>query len=438
MNKNSIAKKLNIGVIGHGNIGRGVVEYFQKGKGERFGISLKKVVVSNILKHKKSIPSSKLTNRVEEIINDPEIDIVVELIGGLDLAKKYILESLEQGKSVVTANKAVMAKYTIELFDKARKKKVDLAFEAAVGGGIPIINTLNRYRGEKIERVLAILNGTTNFILTQMEQGLDFENALKKATDKGFAEANHILDTGGFDSRDKLALIASLIFNTSISSDSIPTKGITEITPIDIDFADKYGVDIGGPGYVIKLLAVAERINESVELKVTPALLLKTHPLATIREEVNAVFVDGELAGPQIFSGRGAGTDPTTSAVISDILRIADNIHKGVIDDLPMLDSKINIIANDKIENEGYIRVNMIHRPGSIHEVTGIIAKHELNIKDSLQRSKYKYTTKNKNVAIPDIITIEKASQDIIDRALNELERSKKVDGRPFFMSIEG
>jgi homoserine dehydrogenase len=435
--KKAESKKINVGVIGHGNIGRGVVAYFQKGNGERFGVHLKKVVVSNLEKHKNKISSSILTNKVEEVLGDPEIDVVVELIGGLDPAKNYISQALEKKKSVVTANKAVMAKYTKELFDKARSNSVDLAFEAAVGGGIPIINTLNRYKGEKIERVLAILNGTTNFILSRMEEGLDFMGALKIAQEKGFAEANHILDTGGFDARDKLSLVASLIFNSQVESDDILTHGITDITQVDIDFAEKYGVEEGGPGYTIKLLAIAERLNGSVELRVNPALVPKNHPLATIRDEVNAVFVEGELAGPQIFSGRGAGTNPTSSAVISDILRLASNIQKGVTDDLPSLDSKVSFLSPEKSEKEGYIRINLVHKPGSIHEVTGIIAKHKLNIKDSIQRAKHGYKTKDGTVVIPDIITIERAPQKTIELALVDLSRSKRVDGEPFFMNIE-
>jgi homoserine dehydrogenase len=437
MSNKKIGKKINVGVIGHGNIGRGVVEYLQKGNGAKFGVSLKKVAVSNIAKHKKTIPASLLTDKVSDILNDPEIDIVVELIGGLDPAKKYILSALKNGKSVITANKAVMAKYTKELFDIARNNNVDLAFEAAVGGGIPIISTLNRYKGEKIERVLGILNGTTNFILSKMEEGLDFEKAVKIAQDKGFAEANHILDTGGFDARDKLALLASLIFDSEVNANSIATNGITEITSVDIDFADKYGVEEGGPGYVIKLLAVAERINGSVELRVNPALVLKTHPLAAIRDEVNAVFIDGELAGPQIFSGRGAGTDPTSSAVISDIIRIASNIQKGVVDDLPGLTSNVKFLPSEKSKKEGYIRINLFHKPGSLYEVAGIIAKHNLNIKDSIQRAKHGYEAKNKTVVIPDIITIESAPQKVIDQALRSLSKSNKVDGDPFFMDIE-
>ncbi|HSW48301.1 MAG TPA: homoserine dehydrogenase [Candidatus Saccharimonadales bacterium] len=427
-------KAVNVGLIGFGNIGRGVVKYFREGHGKQFNIHLKTIAVRNI--SKKRDFKIELTNTVEDIFNDPEIDIVVELIGGLDPAKKYIVQAMEKGKSVVTANKAVMARNSKELFDKARKNSVDLAFEAAVGGGIPIINTLNRYQGEKIEKVMGVLNGTTNFILTQMEAGLDFDTAVKIAQDRGFAEANHILDTGGYDSRDKLALIASLIFNAEVNPEKISTRGIVDITPVDIDFADKYKVAEGGRGYAIKLLAIAQRRNGDVELRVGPALLSRDHPLASVRDEVNAVYVEGELAGPQTFSGRGAGTNPTTSAVISDILRLANNLQRGVADELPKLDSKVSYIKSDKMKQKGYIRANLKNKPGSLYEVAGFFARHGLNIEDSIQRGEYSYKV-GKESFIPDIITFEPALTETIEKVLIDLKKSNRVDGDPLFMSIE-
>ncbi len=427
-------KQVNVGLIGFGNIGKGVVRYFQEGHGKNFNIHLKRIAVRDLTKQREI--DVELTDKVDDIFNDPEIDIVVELIGGLDPAKQYIIKSIEKGKSVVTANKAVMSRFTKELFDVARENNVDLAFEAAVGGGIPIINTLNRYKGEKIERVLGVLNGTTNFVLTQMEQGLDFNTAIKIAQEKGFAEADHILDTGGFDTRDKLALIASLIFNSQVDPEKIQTHGITEITPVDIDFADKYKVAEGGRGYAIKLLAIAERRDGDVELSVGPALISRDHPLASIRDEVNAVYVEGELAGPQTFSGKGAGTNPTSSAVVSDILRLANNMQRGVVDELPDLNSKVSYIKHEKMEQKGYIRVNLKHQPGSLYAVTGILSQHGLNIDDSIQRGDYGYDI-GKVRFVPDIITLEPAPVKVIEKVLAELSKSDRVDGDPLFMNIE-
>ena len=432
MTKNK--KQVNVALIGFGNIGKGVVKYFQEGRGKAFNIHLKRVAVRDVSKQRPL--KVDLTDKIDDLINDPEIDIVVELIGGLDPAKQYIVKALEKGKSVVTANKAVMARFSKELFDKAQQNSVDLAFEASVGGGIPIINTLNRYQGEKIEKVLGVLNGTTNFILTQMEQGLDFETAVRIAQEKGFAEADHILDTGGFDTRDKLALIASLIFNAQVNPEKISTRGITDITPVDIDFADKYKVAEGGRGYAIKLLAIAERKNGDVVLRVDPALINRDHPLASVRDEVNAVYVEGELAGPQTFSGRGAGTNPTSSAVVSDIIRLATNIQRGVVDELPKLNSKVTYLQPDKMKQKGYIRVNLKHEPGSLYAVSGIFAKHGLNVEDSIQRGEYGYEVGGEHF-IPDIITVDPAPVRVIDKVLAELGKSDRVDGDPLFMSIE-
>ncbi|MDP3987981.1 MAG: homoserine dehydrogenase [Candidatus Levybacteria bacterium] len=429
------AKQVNIGLIGFGNIGRGIVKYFNDGKGKQFNVHLKKVLVSNPLK-KRDPQYSAVTTNPKEIFDDPQIDIVVEVMGGVDTAKKYILEALKNKKNVVTANKAVMSRFAKELFDTARKKSLDIGFEAAVGGGIPIIRTINGYKGEKITKIMAILNGTTNFILSQMEKGLSFEEALKIAQEKGFAEANHILDTGGFDTRDKLALLASLIFNTQIDINKISCAGITEITPIDIDFANKYNTEDGGWGYAIKLLAVAKKHNGTIELRVNPALISKNHPLASIHDEFNAVYIEGELCGPQMFWGKGAGTNPTTSAVISDILRIAKNIQNGTSDELPSLDSKVKYVDPQDIVQKGYIRVSLKHIPGSLYKISGFLAQSKLNIEDSIQRKNFEFDCGNKK-CIPDIITIQSAKQKTINTALKNIQKSNRVFGKPFFLNFE-
>lgn len=426
---------INIGVIGFGNVGRGVVHYFQDGRGEPFNIHLKRVAVKDPTKTRDS-SFETITGEAMDIFRDPDINIVVELIGGLNPARQYIEEAMSQGQNVVTANKAVMARFAGDLFETARDKGVDLKFEASVGGGIPIINILDRFRGEKIERVMGVLNGTTNFILTRMEEGLDFESALRIAQERGFAEADHILDTGGFDTRDKLALLATLIFNAQVDPETVDCRGITDITPIDIDFARKYEAEDGGPGYAIKLLAVANRKNGSVELRVNPALIRRDHPLAAVRDEVNAIYIEGELAGPQVFSGRGAGTNPTSSAVISDILKVARNIRTGIPDELPSLDSSVAYVEPNDMEQKGYIRVDLEHKSGSLLAVSRIFARHGLSILDSEQRSKYAYEEKGGKF-IPDIITLEPASMRVIEAALKDLGKSRRVHGKPFFLSIE-
>lgn len=427
-------KQINIGLIGCGTVGGGVATYFESGRAKEDNIHLKKIVVTK-RKKTRDISLSLFTTNVNEVIMNPEIDIVVELIGGIHPAKQYILAAISQKKSVVTANKAVMALHAHEFFSAARAKTVDIGFEASVGGGIQLLSTLERLKGDKIKKVMGILNGTTNFILTQMENGLDFQSALKQAQNAGFAEANHILDTGGFDTRDKLALIASLVFNARISPKDIYCEGITTITPVDIDFARKYGVEEGGRGYAIKLLAIAERQGSTIELRVNPVLISRDHPLASVRGEFNAVFIDAELTGEQMFYGKGAGTNPTTSAVISDIRHIAHNIRRGVVDDLPSLTLKVKHLSPKKMKLKGYIRTDLRHTPGSLAAIATILASHKLNIEDSFQRKKYQKSIKGQSV-MPDIITITSTEKGMIDRALTAISRSKRVYGSPIFLSF--
>lgn len=428
-------RPVNVGLIGFGNIGTGVVRYFQEGRGEPFNVHLRRVAVADLSKPR-TVQFSPLTDKPADILRDPTIDIVVELMGGVDLARQYTLDAIDSRKSVVNANKALLARHMKEIFDAARSGSVNLAFEASVGGGIPIINILNRFRGERITKVMGILNGTTNYILTQMEEGLDFETALGAAQENGFAETNHILDTGGYDTRDKLAVLASLIFNTQVDVERIACKGITDITPIDIDFAAKYGVEEGGRGYAVKLLAVAQRQKEAVELRVGPAIIRKDHPLASARNEFNSIYLEGELAGPQTFSGKGAGTNPTTSAIISDILRVAGNIRHDVLEELPTLDSPVQYVEKGGTQQRGYIRVNLKHEPGSIAAISNILSEHRLNIEDSVQRKRFA-TPMDGGTFIPDIITIEAASRATINSALEKIALSDRVHGTPFFLSFE-
>lgn len=421
-------RPINVGLIGFGTVGTGVVKYFKDGGENPFKVHLRKVAIADSSKPR-AVSFSPLTTDAADIIKDPKIDIVVELMGGVGQAKTYMLAAINNGKSVVTANKAVMSRHSKELFDAARSRGVDLGFEASVGGGIPIIRTLLGYIGEQIIRIMGIVNGTTNYMLTKMaEDGLDFETALRGAQASGFAEANHILDTGGSDARDKLAILASIVFNTQIDIGKIPCRGIVDITPIDIDFAREHG-------YAIKLLAMASRNNGSVELQVTPALISNKHPLASTRNEFNMLYIEGSLIGPQTFYGRGAGPNPTTSAVISDILRLGRNRQLGVTDELPTLNSEVTYTDPDEVKQRGYIRVGLIDRPGSLHGVSGILYEHGLNVKNSLQREQFGVRM-NGDVVIPDIITLDPTPNKVIRSALEKMASSPGVYGEPFFLPI--
>lgn len=430
-----LQKPINVGLIGMGTVGTGVVEFFKKGGGKPFNVVLKKVAVRD-LKKPRQVKFAAVTNKPQEIIEDKEIDIVVELIGGEHPAKDYITQAINNKKCVVTANKFVIARFGKELFSLAKKNNVDLGFEASVAGGIPIIRILNGLSGEKINKIVGILNGTTNYILTRMEEGQSFEEALSLAQKNGFAEANHILDTGGFDARDKLSILSSIVFNTPIYPEKISCEGITHINSVDFDFASKYEAEEGKPGYAIKLLASAIRHNGYVELHVYPALLRKDHPLASVRDEYNAIYIEGELTGPQVYEGRGAGRKATTSAVISDILRIAKNIRKGVTDELPTLDETVKLIPTKDVKRKGYLRVSLKHIPGSVAEVFTILGTHNVNVADSLQQKAYGEKVNGK-VFIPDIITTEILEYKNIEQALKKIEKSNRIYGKPVYMRFE-
>lgn len=421
-----------IGIIGFGTVGSGVVNFFKEGKGKEFGVVLKKVVVLNIKKDRK-VKFSNLTEDAYSIINDPEIDIVVEVMGGTGKAREYIFKALESGKSVVTANKTVLSQDLPKIFKLASKNQVSLGFEASAGGGIPIIRTLLGYKGQNITGLAGILNGTTNFILTRMEDGMDFNSALHIAQEKGFAEANHVLDTGGFDSQAKLSILASLILNTHIKPEHILCQGITEVSPVDIDFASKFELEDRGRGYSVKLLAQARKHNGTWTLNVGPVIVNKDHPLASVRDEVNAVTIEGDLSGPQTYIGKGAGTKPTTSAVISDILRIAQNLQQQTYDILPKLDSKVRFTKPKDITEKGYIRVNLLDKPRSMQELGKILGDCNISIRDSLQRGRFTQDIKGKPF-VPDIVTLHPAPANKIAEALKKLSKSSRVYNKPFFM----
>ncbi|UCF36720.1 MAG: homoserine dehydrogenase [Acidobacteriota bacterium] len=426
---------VNVGVLGFGTVGTGVIRFLQSGAAKQFGIRVTEVAVSDLSKPR-GVEFNRLTSDPWKIVQDPDVDIVVELIGGVEPAHDLIRTAIESGKSVVTANKAVLSRNLKSLFELARRNSVDLAFEAAVAGSIPIIQVLRGYRGQRIRHLTGIMNGTCNYILSRMGEGLSFEKALKQAQDKGFAEADHILDTGGFDARDKLAIVASLAYDTVVDPESIYCEGIIGVTPIDLDFADKYGVEEGEPGYTVKSLASARMTEEGLALNVYPALISRRHPLASVKDEVNAIYIEGELCGPQLYQGRGAGRDATASSVISDLLRLARNVSEGIIDDLPTLSSDVRFADSEELQRRGYVRMNLAHLPGSIAEASRILGSHGFNIEDSIQRRRFR-TEINGETFIPDIVTGEPLPYRTVRTALADLKDSDRIKGDPFYLRIE-
>jgi homoserine dehydrogenase len=424
-------KTINVGLIGLGTIGTGVVRFIEENSKiieEKQGITIKiKTLVEKDLSKKKPESVQNMGDDINLIMNDPEIDIVIELIGGYHPAKEFILKAIENKKHVVTANKAVISEFGKEIFQKAQQSKVNIHFEAAVGGGIPIIKLLQHdLASNDITKVMGILNGTTNYILTKMSEGLSYKEALLQAKEKGFAEANPSFDVEGKDSAQKLAILASIIYNTNIHPKEIYTEGITDIERVDINVAKELG-------YAIKLLAIAKKDGERLELRVHPTLIKKNHPLASINNEFNSIYIEGNFCQEQMFVGKGAGQRATASAVIADVIAIAKKIINKTVGDINLFQNMPREIINtDDIETEGYIRIMSKNVPGVFGKETTLIGRHGINIVDIRQRGE-----ESSGNLIPDIITIESTRYETITKAIKELGKLDCVEGKPFFLRIE-
>ena len=312
-------KKIKIGLLGLGTVGTGVYKLIRKRADvmeQTAGaqLEIKKILVHNKNKKREGVDESLLTDNWREIIEDEEIQIVIEVIGGMEPAKTMIMEALRAGKNVVSANKDLIAEEGRELFDAARENGKDFLFEAAVAGGIPIIRPLKQcLAANEISDVLGIVNGTTNYILTKMfEDGMEFDDALKQAQDLGYAEADPTADVEGLDAGRKVAIMASIAFHSRVVFSDVYTEGITKITAADIAYAKEFDS-------VIKLLGVARNTKAGIEVGVYPVMLPKDHPLASVRESFNAVFIHGDAVDDAMFYGRGAGEMPTASAVVGDV-----------------------------------------------------------------------------------------------------------------------
>ncbi len=315
-------REIRIGLLGFGTVGTGVVRVLHENAYEiarkaNADIRIKTVLVHDTGKQRDYMEGLQLTDRFEDILQDEEIDIVIELMGGMHPAREYMLQAMAAGKSVVTANKDVIAECGRELFEAAEENGVDFMFEASVGGGIPIITPLKQcLTANRITEVMGIVNGTTNYMLTKMTQcGSDYAAVLREAQAKGYAESNPAADVEGLDAARKAAILASIAFNTRICLDDVYVEGITNITPADIEYATELG-------YVVKLLAIAREGAHGVSVRVHPVFLLKDHPLAAVNDVFNAIFIQGNAIGEAMFYGRGAGSLPTASAVVADVVDV--------------------------------------------------------------------------------------------------------------------
>ena len=430
--------EINIGLIGLGNIGTGVVKLLKQNEeliAQKLGakLVLKKIADVDITRSRGfKINKSLLTTNAREIIKDKDISIVIELMGGYEPARTFVLEAISQGKHIVTANKALLATYGNEIFPAAQKKAVDIGFEASVGGTIPIIKTLKESLvANKINSIMGIMNGTCNFILTKMtDEGKMFDEVLKEAQKLGFAEADPTFDIEGTDTAHKMAIILSMAYGRKVYLKDIYLEGITKISREDISFAKELG-------YRIKLLAIAMLKNDSVEARIHPTMISSGHLLANVNRNYNAFHIVGDASGPVFLFGQGAGMMPTASAVFSDIIDIARNVLKGVTCRVPLRSisetamSPIKLIPMDNIETKYYFRFSVLDRPGVLSKISGILGENNISIATVIQKAR------GEGGAVPIVMTTYKAKEINVRQALKKIDKLNMVLDKTIIIRIE-
>lgn len=425
-------KKINVALLGFGNVGQGVWKILNTNKKEiirkcGYEIQVSKILVRDINKARKAnAPKELMTTNINHILEDENIKIVIELMGGSDPAMEYMLRAMKAKKHVVTANKLALATQGEALFKTAEREGVLFYYEASVGGGIPIIREINEsLTANKIEKIVGIINGTTNYILTKMtKEGMDFGKALKEAQSMGYAEADSTSDIEAYDSAYKLAIMASLSFGTKVDFRSIYREGISQIKSIDIEYAEKFG-------YVIKLLAIGKRISNKLELRVHPAMVPKDHPIANVNDVFNAVFIKGNAVGDLMLYGRGAGDLPTGSAVVGDIISILRNNA-----DVSAFAATKNNLAQKKVqvpsENKSgyYIRLDVKDEPGVLGEIANILGKNNVSVLNVTHNIK-NYSN------IPLVLITNETSQGNINESLNIIKSLNTVNNVENVIRIE-
>ncbi|KAF0144271.1 MAG: homoserine dehydrogenase [Nitrospirae bacterium] len=428
---------INIGIIGFGTVGTGTAKILIGNRDiisrrAGFDINLKRIADVDI-KRDRGIKLDKgvLTTDAEKILNDPEIDIVVELIGGKRPAKDFILKAIRNKKHVVTANKALLATEGNGIFAEAEKYGVEIGFEASVAGGIPIIKVIREgLIANRIMAVYGIINGTSNYILTKMtDEGIEFSDALKEAQRLGYAEADPTFDIEGIDSAHKLAILASLAYNIPLSLDEIYKEGITRITSQDIEFA-------GELGYKIKLLAIAKASDGKVELRVHPTMVPKDYLISKVDGVFNAIYVNGDAVGDTLYYGRGAGDMPTGSSIVSDIVDIARNIKKGATGRIPGIGSVkgagLKIKNIEEIEAMYYFRFSAYDKPGVLSKVSGVLGKFNISIASVIQKGR------RVGEAVPLIVLAHRAKERDVAKAVAEIDKLPVVADKTLYIRVEG
>ncbi|EUJ10125.1 homoserine dehydrogenase [Methylophilaceae bacterium 11] len=425
-------KVLKVGLLGIGTVGGGTYTVLTRNQAEiqrRLGASVQVVQVADRnLAHAKQVTGGQVdvTDDAFAVVNNPEVDVVVELIGGYTVAKELVLKAIENGKHVVTANKALLAVHGNEIFKAAAAKGVMVAFEAAVAGGIPIIKALREgLSANRIEWVAGIINGTTNFILTEMrEKGLAFSDVLGEAQRLGYAEADPTFDVEGIDAAHKLTIMASIAFGMPMQFDQAYTEGITKLTTKDIKYAEELG-------YRVKLLGISKKTEAGVELRVHPTLIPEKRLIANVNGAMNAVVVKGDAVGPTLYYGAGAGAEPTASAVVADLVDIARLASASAEQRVPYLgfqlaqQSALNVLPIAEVNSAYYIRMRAMDKPGVLAEVTKILGDRDISI-DAMMQKEPQEGESEADIVILTHITMEKN----MDAAIEAIEALSAIAGK--------
>ena len=415
-------KEIQIGLIGFGTVGSGTAQVLHE-QAERLrkrtglAIILRRVVDIGVDTLPAHFSEVELSKDVNDIFKDPEIDVVVELIGGTTIAKTFVLQAIEHGKHVVTANKALLSEHGREIFAAAATRGVEVGFEASVGGGIPLIKSLKEgLVANKIMSIMGIMNGTANYILSRMtDHGAPFAEVLKEAQDKGFAEADPTYDVEGIDTAHKLVILMTMAYGMNIRLEDVAIEGISRIQPIDINFAREFG-------YRIKLLAISHNYGDHVEARVHPTMVPETHMLASINGAYNGVHFTGDMVEDVLLYGLGAGKMPTGSAVAADIVDIARNISFGCINRVPCLSYLPEHIKPRRITPMAelrcpyYFRISTLDKPGVLSTISGILGKHDISIESVIQKGRRQEGT------VPIVMRTYEAGEAEVRKALAEID----------------
>lgn len=419
-------RTVRLGLLGLGTVGSGLVELIRKNSKlieskSDVRLEVVRALVRNADKPR-PLPREMVTTDPDDLFSDPSIDLIVELIGGYSPAKEYIIRALETGRSVVTANKAVLAMHGDDIFDAATRTRRQIGFEASVCGGIPILRAISSgLIGNRVDELLGILNGTSNYILTRMQEtSSPFDQVLAEAQARGLAEADPALDLRGIDAAHKLMILSELTFQTKPNFDDLIIEGITDLEPIDFQTADSLG-------FVIKPVAIARRIEDQLDLRVHPALVSRTHPLTAVRNEFNAVIIRGDAIGEMVFHGKGAGSLPTASAVLSDIVEIARN------PDSPSLWNPTRTIRSAPIEaaSRFYLRFPIYDRPGMIGLIATALGRNGISITDAVARLVCTETNQG-NV----MVVTHTSPESKIRKAIQEIRETAALNGEPVAIRI--